>query len=385
MPSAEIIAIGTELLLGEIQDTNTVFLARAMRNAGINLFRTMMVGDNPQRIALAIQEALSRSQIVITTGGLGPTVDDPTREAVAAALNVPVEYRPELWEQIQARFRRYNRVATENNKRQAFIPQGATPIENMVGTAPAFICHAQGKVVISLPGVPREMEYLTENSVIPFLKEHFTLNATIQVHLIHVAGMGESQVDELIGEFESNTNPTVGLAAHAGIIDVRITAKGVDLQQTNQMIASITEQIQSRLGDSVYGVNQDTLESVIRTALITRKVRLSVIECNLGGLLVERLMALPLEPSDRIVTDAALSLDELILQAQHLYTSANRQLVLAVRAVRNAWQMDLDVVTITPAGQQIFSRSYGGPSPMAPLWAVNNALDILRRTIPTHF
>ena len=158
MPTAEIIALGTELLLGEIQDTNTRYIARHLRDTGIDLFRTAIIGDNAERIAQALREALTRAQIIITTGGLGPTVDDPTRQAVALAVNVPLEYRPELWGQIQARFERFGRQATENNKRQAYIPQGSIPVENLVGTAPAFITETGGSVIISLPGVPREME-----------------------------------------------------------------------------------------------------------------------------------------------------------------------------------------------------------------------------------
>src|SRR3990172_3341014 len=160
MPSAEIISIGTELLLGEIIDTNARFLARSLRDIGVDLYRKTTIGDNIQRIATAIQESLERAEIIITTGGLGPTVDDPTRDAVALAVGRPTEYHPELWEQIQARFLRYNRQPTANNKRQAYIPQGAIPVENPVGTAPSFIVEIDAKSIISLPGVPREMEFL---------------------------------------------------------------------------------------------------------------------------------------------------------------------------------------------------------------------------------
>ena len=139
MPSAEIITIGTEILLGEIVDTNTRFLARTLRGLGVNLFRTITIGDNAQRIAEAIQDSMRRADIVITTGGLGPTVDDPTREAVARAVGVETEFREELWEQVKTVIARYGRVPGENQKRQAFVPRGAIAIENPVGTAPSFI------------------------------------------------------------------------------------------------------------------------------------------------------------------------------------------------------------------------------------------------------
>ncbi len=236
MPSAEIIAIGTELLLGEIQDTNTRYLALRLRDANIDLFRATMIGDNAVRISRVIAEALNRSDIVITTGGLGPTVDDPTRLAVAMAVGVETEYRPELWEQIQNRFQRFNRTATENNKRQAYIPQGAIAVENPVGTAPAFIVESGSKVIISLPGVPREMEFLIENRVIPYLKQHFQILGTIKASVLHAAGVGESQVDEWIGDLETLINPTVGLLAHPGQIDIRVTAKASSQEEADRMI-----------------------------------------------------------------------------------------------------------------------------------------------------
>jgi molybdenum cofactor synthesis domain-containing protein len=159
MPSAEIIIIGTEILLGEIVDTNAQYVARCLRDAGVDLYRKTTVGDNPRRIAQAIQQAMERCDIILTTGGLGPTVDDPTREAIALGVGVDVEYRPELWDQIQARFARYGRTPTENNKKQAYIPQGAIAVENPVGTAPSFIVERGEKCIFALPGVPSEMEF----------------------------------------------------------------------------------------------------------------------------------------------------------------------------------------------------------------------------------
>ena len=236
MPSAEIISIGTELLLGEIVDTNAPYLARLLRDIGVDLYRKTTIGDNTKRIAQIIQESLQRCDIIITTGGLGPTVDDPTREAVALAVGVPTEYRPELWDQIQARFQRYGRLPTENNRRQAFIPQGAVPVENQVGTAPAFIVDREEKIIISLPGVPREMEYLMQNQFLPYLRQRFDLHGIIKARVIHTAGIGESQIDEMIGDLETLSNPTIGLLAHSGQVDVRITAKANSENEADQMI-----------------------------------------------------------------------------------------------------------------------------------------------------
>ena len=197
MPSAEIITIGTELLLGEIVDTNATFLARSLRDVGIDLFKITTVGDNVKRIAQAIQLSLEKCDIVITTGGLGPTVDDPTREAVALAVGVKSEFHPELWEQIQTRFTRLGRMPTENNRRQAYIPEGAIAIENPVGTAPIFILEYHSHVIISLPGVPSEMEYLLQHNIIPYLQQHYSLQAVIKTRVLHTVGVGESQIDHL--------------------------------------------------------------------------------------------------------------------------------------------------------------------------------------------
>jgi molybdenum cofactor synthesis domain-containing protein len=158
MPVAEVITIGTELLLGVIQDTNTSFIAKTLNSAGIDIFHASMIGDNEERIALEIRAALKRADIIITTGGLGPTIDDPTRDAVALAFNRRTEFKPELWDQILARFKAYGRTPTENNKRQAFIPEGAVAIPNPVGTAPAFYIEENHKILFSLPGVPSEMK-----------------------------------------------------------------------------------------------------------------------------------------------------------------------------------------------------------------------------------
>ena len=196
MTSAEIITIGTEILLGEIVDTNTRYIARTLRSLGVDLYRTITIGDNVERIANAIQNSMQRADIVITTGGLGPTVDDPTRDAVAKAIGVPTEFREDLWQQVVETISRYGRTPSENQKRQAYVPQGAIGLKNPVGTAPCFIVDTplrpppisgklggeqEGGVVISLPGVPAEMEHVLHESVIPYLQNRFQPDEVIGV------------------------------------------------------------------------------------------------------------------------------------------------------------------------------------------------------------
>lgn len=372
MPSAEIIAIGTELLLGEIQDTNTRHLARALRDAGIDLYRTMVVGDNANRIARAIQEALSRAQIVITTGGLGPTVDDPTRQAVALAAGVEQVYAPELWEQITARFQRYGRTATENNRRQAYIPAGAIPIENPVGTAPAFFMEIGSGVVISLPGVPREMEYLYENAVLPFLRQRFRLRGVIKARVLHTAGLGESHVDSLIGDMEEASNPTVGLLAHAGQVDIRITAKADTPEEADRLIAQAEAELRARLGIDIYGVDEQTLDEVTLAALAERGIVPCVVESGLQGELSRRL--------NLACTQVHAQIDAHQLQAQ-VQTYPPHTMLVAAALESLVDRQALTIFVRLPSGEFQTSRTYGGPPALAPTWAVNNTLDFLRRQL----
>ncbi len=377
MPAAEIISIGTELLLGEITDTNARYIARALRDIGLDLYRKTTIGDNARRIAQTIQEGLSRADIIITTGGLGPTVDDPTREAVAMAFGVEVEYRPELWEQILKRFERFGRKPTENNKRQAYVPKGAQAVENPVGTAPSFICEANGKVVISLPGVPREMEYLMQNAVIPFLRKQYKIHSIIQARVLHTSGMGESLIDELVGDLETYTNPTVGLAAHSGQVDVRITAKADSQAEVDNMIAPLELLIRQRLGKAVYGADAETLEGCVAQTLALQGWRLAALEYGLAGELLHRLASLPanLFAGGQILTEAP---ENRQLTTEAFRTAKEAEVGVGVFLFPAGEKQDIFVSIITPQGKQEVARPYGGPPGNAPTWAVNHTLDSLR-------
>ena len=379
MPSAEIISIGTELLLGEIIDTNAPYLARLLRDIGVDLYRKTTIGDNTKRIAQIIQESLQRCDIIITTGGLGPTVDDPTREAVALAIGVPTEYRPELWEQIQARFQRYGRQPTENNRRQAFIPQGAVPVENQVGTAPAFIVDREEKIIISLPGVPREMEYLMQNHILPYLRQRFDLHGIIKARVIHTAGIGESQIDEMIGDLETLSNPTIGLLAHSGQVDVRITAKANSENEADQMIQELEKIVQERLGDMIYGSDQDTLEGKAFETLQSKGWKLVVLEAGLNGDLIKRLASNPLLFLGGKVLTNTPGPDELNELAISYRQSSHAQVALGISLIPGPEKQDIYLSLISPDETQQFHRPYGGAPGNASRWAVNHALNLLRK------
>lgn len=381
MPSAEIIAIGTELLLGEIQDTNTYFLARFLRDIGINLYRTTMIGDNEERIAQVIQEAMKRCDIIITTGGLGPTVDDPTRAAVARALGVGVEFRPDLWEQIKARFSRYGREPSENNRRQAYIPAGAIPVENPVGTAPSFIAETETCSIISVPGVPREMEYLMQNALLPYLRQHYQLRGTIKARILHVAGVGESTVDEWIGDLMTFTNPTVGLLAHPGQVDIRITAKAEEAELVDKMIAEMEIQVRERLKEGLYGCDRETLEEVVLSALKNRGWSLAALECNLNSGLRGRL-AKDSFPVENITSlPEHLSLPDLREKLAQFREERGADTALGVSLLPGEEKHLLYLVIITPSNMIEMTRTHGGERALSAPWAVNTGLEMLRRSV----
>ena len=289
--NAEIIAIGTEILLGEITDTNSVFIARTLRDIGVNLFFMTSVGDNEGRIADAIRVALERADVVITCGGLGPTVDDMTRQGVAAATNRGLTFHQALLDQIAARFSGFRTKMSENNRRQAYTPNDAIIIENPVGTAPSFIVEVGDKCVISLPGVPREMKYLLIESVVPYLRQKYALEGDIiKARLLKVAGLGESVLDEMIGEeLLSASNPTVGLAAHSGQIDVRITAKADSEAEADRLIQQVEAQLRARIGAYVFGVDADTIEQALIDLIHGRNQTLTIVEAGIEPVLGARI------------------------------------------------------------------------------------------------
>ncbi len=284
-PNAEIVAIGTELLLGEITDTNSVFLARQLRDIGVNVFFMTTVGDNLGRIAGAISAALDRAEIVITTGGLGPTVDDMTRQAVADAVGGQLEFHQSLYDTIAERFRGFGSKMTANNRQQAFLPEQSILIENPVGTAPAFAVESQRGVVISLPGVPREMKYLMGEAVVPLLLQKYDLGIIV-ARILRTAGIGESSLDDQIGsEILSETNPSVGLAAHHGCVDVRVTAKANNKDSAAKMLDAMQTRLESRIGEHIFGIDDATLEAVVWRQVERNNLRVHVTEAGLPGVI----------------------------------------------------------------------------------------------------
>lgn len=407
---AEIITTGTELLLGEIVDTNSTHIARRLREIGLNLYYKTSVGDNEERTALVLRQGLARSDVIITTGGLGPTVDDVTRQAVARATGRELAFAPELWKQIRAHFGRWGREPTANNRRQAYIPAGAIPIENPVGTAPCFIVESDEGIIISLPGVPREMEYLIEHSVIPYLREHLGLREIIKAQVLRTAGIGESTIDSMIADLMTESNPTVGLSAHAGQTDVRITAKAESEAAADALIAEMEARVRERLGAHVYGQGKELLEKVLVRMLQERGHTLAVLETNSRGAVARRLATAPgsedvfrgglvaLEPAT--LTHSLGVPDTLITRHGFLsYEVASE----VARRLMSVYNTTLGLALLGTAGEQedVYGQetghthvallgltrpvlrqfTIGGSSSLSQIWVSTRALDLVRRAV----
>lgn len=379
--SAEIIAIGTELLLGEIVDTNSAAIARQLRNIGLDLFRTTVVGDNAERICDAVQSALGRAQVLIITGGLGPTVDDVTREGIARALGLELEFREELWEQIKDRFASFGVSATENNRRQAYLPAGSEALTNPVGTAPAFLHSDDENLLAALPGVPGEMLYLLERSVIPVIVDRFGLSGVIRSQLIRTVGVGESWLDEHIGDLETGINPTVGLAAHPGRVDIRITAKADSDEVAHAMIEELAREIRDRVGPHVYAEGSLSLEQAVLDTLRAAGSLLTVVESGTsaelarglgqaGGVFRKAMLLPPDLPWDEVLTRAKAEID-----------MPEGEMLLVVKLDDDRGERNLKALIRHRGQNEHVARRFRGRAVNSEQWAASIVLDAARRLL----
>jgi nicotinamide-nucleotide amidase len=353
---AEIVAIGTELLLGEIVDTNSAWIAQQLTTIGLNLFYTSTVGDNLQRITEVLRHSLQRSDVVITTGGLGPTVDDVTREAVAAATGRGLVLDEGLVEEIACFFARRSFRMTDNNRKQACLPAGARVIHNPVGTAPSFAVEHNDHVIISLPGVPHEMQYLMEHEVLPYLRQRFGLTGVIKSRVLRTCGIGESVIDSQIGDLMQLPNPTVGTAAHPGQTDVRITVKAESDEEAEALIVPVERELRARIGEYVFGVDRQTLSDVVTELLAARGLRLAVAELGTHGELAQQLSGAAKGSvafaGATIVQSAASLRDALGLErgfVEHQGFPSQEMADAAAEAARRTHGAELGLVVIGPS------------------------------------
>ncbi|MEI7541916.1 MAG: competence/damage-inducible protein A [bacterium] len=293
--NAEVITIGTELLLGQIIDTNAAYLGKKLAEVGVNLYFKTTAGDNIERVKSVLETACKRADLVLITGGLGPTVDDITREAVAQFANSPLILDKEALKKIDHMFSSRGLTMTENNKLQAYIPQGANSIENNNGTAPGFIIEYKSTIIAVMPGVPSEMYPMMETAIMPYLiKKMGGTHQVIISKLLKVIGLGESRVDDKIQDlFKKSENPTIGVYAHINEVEVRLTAKANNETEAHKLIEALKKQVYERLGTYIYGEDEETLENKIAEILLKKKMKVSTAESCTSGLVAHRLTNVP--------------------------------------------------------------------------------------------
>jgi len=290
--NAEIIAVGTELLMGQIVNTNAQYISSRLPEVGVNVYFHSVVGDNRKRLIDCLEISLSRSDVVIMTGGLGPTQDDLTKETVAEILGKKLVLHEESLEKIESYFKKLNRTMSDNNIKQAYLPEGCIVIRNDNGTAPGCIIESGKKVVIMLPGPPSEMIPMFENTVIPYFMEK-EKSMLVSKHL-RIIGIGESALEErLMDLIENQTNPTIAPYAKEGEVTLRVTANCTNREEGERIIAPVVEEIQKRLGQMVYTLEDKPLYQVVGEMLIEKNITVALAESCTGGLIAGQLTNVP--------------------------------------------------------------------------------------------
>lgn len=286
---AEILCVGTELLLGDIVNTNAVYLAKELAKLGINVYHQAVVGDNPERLKASLKEALSRCDLVITTGGLGPTCDDLTKETAAEVLGLPMEENAEELQHIKEYFQKINRTMTDNNRKQALIPKGAVILKNGFGTAPGILAENNGKLLALLPGPPREMRPMFDNELAPILKKY--TGKTLVSRTIHIFNVGESAVESKLKDLmNSLENPTLAPYAKDGEVLLRVTASAESTEKGYEMIEPIIEKVRAIIGDEyIYGIDVGNLQTALVKALHEKNLKIATAESITGGLVSKRI------------------------------------------------------------------------------------------------
>jgi nicotinamide-nucleotide amidase len=289
---AEVISVGTELLLGQILNTNSQYLAQKLAELGIDLYFQTTVGDNMERLKIAIDTAVKRADILIFTGGLGPTSDDITKEAVADYFGLTLVLDEDVLRRIEKFFERRQVNMPEINKKQAYVPEGAKVLHNKNGTAPGLIIEKDGKIAILLPGPPFEMQPMFEEQVLPYL-ERFS-KQKIYSRVLKFVGIGESSIEEVLKDlFLSQTDPTLALYAKPFEVELRITTKKESEEIAKSLLQSMEDRIRERLGEYIYGVDGQLLEEVVVSLLAEKRLKVSIAESCTGGLICNKITNVP--------------------------------------------------------------------------------------------
>ena len=289
--NCELISVGTEILLGDILNTNVQYLSKALACLGIGVTHHSTVGDNKQRLLDTLETAFTRCDAVILTGGLGPTPDDLTKETCAEYFGKELYLDDKILEEIESYFRLKNIVMPESNKKQALVPEGSIVLKNNNGTAPGFIMEKDGKIIVILPGPPKEMVPMYRESVEPYLR-NFT-NEIILSKNIRTFGIGESAMSEMVEDLLEGSNPTVAPYAKSGEALLRVTAKAASEEDAESLMTPVIDEIKSRLGDYIYGIDCASIEEAVAKLLMERQQTVAFAESCTGGLCAKRLTDIP--------------------------------------------------------------------------------------------
>lgn len=291
---AEILSVGTEILMGQILNTDAQYVARRLSEAGVTLHHQTTVGDNPERLLEAIQTALSRADIVITTGGLGPTADDMTKDLSAKALGLPMEHREEAEKMVRHWFQKSGHPMTENNLRQSFFPQDAMLLENSFGTAPGCIVSVENHSIINLPGPARELIPMFDRYVMPFLQKYS--GAHIISKYLRIFGMGESSVENQLRDLMDSANPSAASYCSTGEVQIRLTVRCKSPEEAPALLKPLEDEIRRRVGDYIYAETEDpffSMEQAVAEALLRNGLTVAVAESCTGGMIAARLTSVP--------------------------------------------------------------------------------------------
>lgn len=290
---AEVVSVGTELLLGQIVDTNAAYLARVLSELGISVYRRVTVGDNMERLLAALRQALADSDVVFTIGGLGPTMDDITRDGLAEAMGDPLRFDEAIAERLREFFIRRNAPVLESNLRQAMVPVSGRPLDNPNGTAPGLLFERNGKIGIALPGPPNEFIPLVDDHVVPYLRAKTGNVGTIRSLVLRVAGVGESLVEDRIKDLMLDANPTVAPYAKVGEVHLRVTARADTAEEADRLIAARAALVRERLGNAIYGEGDAAIEKAVVTLLAQKGETVATAESCTGGLVAQRITEVP--------------------------------------------------------------------------------------------
>ena len=407
--NAAIIAVGTEFVLGASVDTNSAWIARELAALGYEVASLRAVADHEKRLEQALRDALRENDVVIVTGGLGPTVDDVTRRVVSKVTAIPLVYREEIARDIEAFFRSRGKPCPKANLNQAFTPQGALLVPNTLGTAPGFVVKTGQSHLAALPGVPFEMKPMFEAVVRPHLKSLRPDGRVVKSRVYRTTGMPESHLNEVIRDvFEGSTNPAVAVTAHPEGVDIRLTARGEDEAKADQLLETLGKTVMTRLPNHVYGLNDDGMEAIVGRLLKMRNLTLATAESCTGGLIARRITSVPgssvyflrgyVTYSDASKTDllqveetllrsrGAVSAEVAKVMALHCRVNAGTSLGLATTGIAGpgggSASKPVGLVFTALAdesGVQVFEQRFSGDRDAVQRKTAQAALELLRR------